>query len=116
MKTVSQMFISYLHVLHNLHKHLCTDYMLLQRVQGKLCSELFLISHSFTSEGLFKHLVPEDSRPLFCFRQIVKTGCQPQKNPAPLWSATRPLPSPCSQTHIRRKFLSLTICTLSPIS
>lgn len=77
---VSQMFISYVHVLHNLHKHLCTDYMLHQRVQGKLCSELFLISHSFTSEGLFKHLFPEDSRPLFCVRQIVKTGCQPQKN------------------------------------
>ena len=83
MKMVNHKFFSYVHVLYNLHKHLCTGYMLLEKVQGKLCSELFLISHSLTSETLFKHLVPEDCRPLFCVRQIVKIRCQPQKQPTP---------------------------------
>lgn len=63
-------FFSYVYVLSNIHKHLCTGCMLHEHVQGKPCNELFLLSHSHTCESLFKHLVPEDCRTRFCVRQI----------------------------------------------
>lgn len=119
-KRMIRRFFSYVYVLSNIHKHLCTGCMLHEHVQGKPCNELFLLSHSHTCESLFKHLVPEDCRTRFCVRQIDSEDTVPTRKATCsfvcLWGANLPLPSPCSQTHVRRNFPSLTSCILSPIS